>query len=91
MPIRTPLRAIALRTKMWKFWVCPSNFALVDVTPGLYKNRRNRERSYIRTLLSSPPEANIDGLVGLHDIAVQQPFLWPGSFSMSCPVSLCQM
>jgi hypothetical protein len=47
--------------------------------------------TYIRTLPSSPAEANIHGFAGFHATELQQPFSWPSSFSMRAPLSLCQM
>ena len=43
--------------------------------------------AYIRTLPSSPAEANILGFVGFQEIALQQPFLWASSFSTTEPFS----
>ena len=64
--------------------ICPSGYLSV-------LNRvRSKKMSYIRILWSSPAEANMDGFVGLHAIALQHP-LWASSFSISWPVSLCQM
>ena len=47
--------------------------------------------TYIRTLPSSPAEANIVGFAGFQATELQQPFSWPSSFSIRVPLSLCQM
>lgn len=47
--------------------------------------------SYIRTFLSSPADANMDGSAGFHDTAFTQPFVWPSRVSINLPFSLCQM
>lgn len=66
--------------------VCPSVIVLEIFRWG----KRVLRRTNILTLPSSPAEANIDGSVGLHEIALQDVFPCC-NFSTRVPDSLCQM
>ena len=57
----------------------------------LVLNLRGGRGTYIRTLPSSPAEANIWGLVGFHETELQGCLSCPGSISIICPFSLCQI
>lgn len=45
----------------------------------------------MRTIRSSPAEANMPGSVGFHAIEFTQPDPWPAKVSTREPFSLCQM
>lgn len=47
--------------------------------------------TYIRTIKSSPAEANMPGSVGFQDTALTHPEIWPSKASTRLPFSLCQM
>lgn len=62
------------------------------VIPSSGIDSLGEDSTYILTLWSSPPEANMHGSVGFHATTLTQPGLWwPSSVSMRVPFSLCQM